>query len=870
MHRRLLWLALVLLAVTSLPAAPQDRVFYLAGDGSRQLLGVMVLSDGTVLAAGSSENLSWIPAGTPITVLSATAGNGAVLDNSTSATPRYAFLVQLSADLGQVLRVAHFPLGAANEIRWIKTDALPYGAPTGALFVSGSRGALANGSNAGYFIARLDANFVAAPPTGLAWVVNVTARSSSEYFELQPWDVQPDGKVILVAGKPYDSSWCEVIRLRAQPTEAAVDALANRDVVPGWRAHTMSDGTRFYGLLADYSGPLTASGSHLVMKVGGTNDAGLMRSFSPADYAAWERDENGWWRRGRWPMDAFWNREWLRPTTGANNTGGGDARGYGGSWYAVPTGDTWTSRVGAVTVDRRNGHCYLGVSHKSILPDGNPDFEPFVVGFRADGAMKWWARLYQEYADNSATPPASVDTTKVRVSTPDQYVDTLAVDYARPLAADGSDGALYVGARCHGNNTTNFWPGNQVTANPGATSYHNGFTGTNGNIHISWIGKLRDDATKSTLLAASYCAEFNEGASSFAAAYADPNLDKWPSHNGGNANLNTTRLRPVMWSHPDGGVAVLATGRRTLTTRNAFQRNVRPLLSGTVTTAESTTAFRANALVGVRLLVSAGCKLTLGGQTRTVLSHDDATGRITLDTALPSVPAAGATFTVNEGIGAWNTFARSFAPGLDTLAYSSLLTGAWSPADGTGGDNTEGRGLFPVPGGLLVCGYHKVSGTTATGNAMPTQNVPTWAASAPVNEAGFLARLNFAAPPAGFSAWIATQPGVPANQRGLADDPDGDGLPNFLEWSLGTDPAVPQSGAPPWSVARNTQTGRAELTFSRQARTDVRYELEESGDLVTWSLAWSSEGAQNTAGNVTASATTPTARFLRLRVRPVP
>lgn len=857
---------LLLLLTAPARAATQDSVFYLGGNGSRKLLGVTALSDSTVLAYGSAENLSWVPAGTPVTVLSATAGNGATLDNATApaAAPRLAFLAHLSADLRTVLRVVHFPAGAANEIRFVRTNASPFGAPTGQLFLSGSRGDAANATNAGYFLARLNANFVTAPPTALDWVVNVSARGNSEYFELQPWDVQPDGKVLFAWGKPYDSAWCEVTRLKAFPTSGDAGSAENHDVVPGFRVHSLSDGTKHYGLLSAYGGTATATASFLILKVGGTTDAGLLRSFNAEDYLAWARDENGFWRRGRYPMDAFWNNFWRWPSAGVNNTGGGDARGYDGAWYAVPTGSNWTSRVGAIVVDRRNGHFTLGVSHQSILPGGNPDFEPFVVSFAADGAMKWWTRLYKEYDDNGPTAPTAVDPAKVRVSSPDQYVDALAIDYTTQLAADGSGGVVYVGARTHGNNTVNFWNGNQIAANAGGSSYQNGFTGTAGNIHISWIGKLRDDSARATILAASFVAEFAEGATNFAAASADPNLDLWPSKNGGNADLNTTRMR-LLWVHPESGVTALVhAGRRTATTRNAYQRNLRPRIAAAVTTAESAQAFRSSTLIGAKLLLSANCKLTLGGQTRTVTAFDDLTGRVVLDTALPSAPVAGAAFTINEGTGSFNGFARTFTPGLESLRYSSLFTGAVNPVDGSGSSNTDLRGLFPIPGGLLVCGTHNVATgtTTPAGNPLPTQNVPSWGSAVPVNEAGFLARVFFAS--SGYDAWAAGYPALPANARGPIDDPDQDGLLNYLEYALGTDPRA--AGGPTVTAERHPTTGLLALTFPRRALPDVRYQVESSTDLISWVPIWSSEGAANVAGSVTVTDTaTGSRRFLRLR-----
>jgi hypothetical protein len=53
--------------------------------------------------------------------------------------------------------------------------------------------------------------------------------------------------------------------------------------------------------------------------------------------------------------------------------------------------------------------------------------------------------------------------------------------------------------------------------------------------------------------------------------------------------------------------------------------------------------------------------------------------------------------------------------------------------------------------------------------------------------------LNGASPVDPFATWMAGYP-VPANARGLADDPDGDGLPNVVEFALASDPGSPVSG----------------------------------------------------------------------------
>ncbi|MBK7084986.1 MAG: hypothetical protein IPH53_10085 [Flavobacteriales bacterium] len=120
---------------------------------------------------------------------------------------------------------------------------------------------------------------------------------------------------------------------------------------------------------------------------------------------------------------------------------------------------------------------YIGFNTKSVLPGGEPDFEPAVMAMDADGALLWWSRLYHEVTPGGDTVNSS----------PDQYIDALAIDYSQPPAS----GMLVVNARCHGNNVENLWEGSSIAANPGASGFQNQFTGTNGNIHISWLGKLK-------------------------------------------------------------------------------------------------------------------------------------------------------------------------------------------------------------------------------------------------------------------------------------------------------------------------------------------------------------------------------------------
>ena len=131
-----------------------------------------------------------------------------------------------------------------------------------------------------------------------------------------------------------------------------------------------------------------------------------------------------------------------------------------------------------------------------------------------------------------------------------------------------------VGARCHGNNTENFWEGNTVEANPSATGFQNNFTGSSGNIHISWIGKL--SLNSGTLQHSTYMAERADVTTGLGTPHPDANLDGWEDPNTGWPNVNTTYLRKNMMKvTANGAVVVLGTGRRTITTANAWQKMIK-------------------------------------------------------------------------------------------------------------------------------------------------------------------------------------------------------------------------------------------------------------------------------------------------------
>jgi autotransporter-associated beta strand protein len=119
-----------------------------------------------------------------------------------------------------------------------------------------------------------------------------------------------------------------------------------------------------------------------------------------------------------------------------------------------------------------------------------------------------------------------------------------------------------------------------------------------------------------------------------------------------------------------------------------------------------------------------------------------------------------------------------------------------------------------------------------------------------------------------YDAWTTAIIWPSASSSAPDADPDGDGLPNLLEYALGTDPLTPSTGP---SVRLTNMDGvRLAIDFARIADPALTYTVLASSALSDWSPIWTSTGEQNTAGVVTVS--DPVAlgsaprRFLRLQV----
>ncbi len=121
-----------------------------------------------------------------------------------------------------------------------------------------------------------------------------------------------------------------------------------------------------------------------------------------------------------------------------------------------------------------------------------------------------------------------------------------------------------------------------------------------------------------------------------------------------------------------------------------------------------------------------------------------------------------------------------------------------------------------------------------------------------------------------FPEWVIRKQ-VPASQRGMNDDPAGDGVSNILKYGLGLDPLVVATNLVPQAQVMTVQgVERLVLTVNKNADAlGVIYTVEGSSDLA----AWSSNGliiVSDTPTTLTVADGAPLSqtnrRFLRLRV----
>lgn len=203
------------------------------------------------------------------------------------------------------------------------------------------------------------------------------------------------------------------------------------------------------------------------------------------------------------------------------------------------------------------------------------------------------------------------------------------------------------------------------------------------------------------------------------------------------------------------------------------------------------------------------------------------------------------------------------------LAQSPRAPAATSPAVPTGSNllNTD-----PQFADAAALDFRVLTGSPALGYGQPIAAVPDdFLGTARSLTAPTLGAYEAAhtLPPADLYETWKTSNALTGNDALDNADPDGDGIPNLLEYALGT---VPNSSASRPNVESQISALKLQMTFGRVADPALTYEVWVSTDLVDWGSApvWSSSGSENTPGEVTftdsVNITETPRRFLRLRV----
>ena len=671
----------------------QNRLFYAGNNGREVFNKVFTLSDGTYLMSGRASNLDWVPPTASRQLLSIpqvpSVTNDAIIGFNSVSNTGFAFIIHVAADMESIQSVVYFPENTVVDIDHIRTNTAP-GEPTGNLFISGLRAGAVGNRASGWYMARLNNNFISGLPTGCVWYNDVSAKPRStnqfsgpfanngappDHAIYQPWDVQSDNKVVFVFGTEKEADWASIYRLRedgrtldtiqympvhwaaithkpqyggfSATSELRVRNLATRgDSVwartnPGVNP-AVNDSAYIDSVL--YSGLLLK-----VNRTGGTN----LRSYSLAAFTDTTVDENGnAGRPHRYPDDLFY-------TTYCDGSDCPVDRGPGYTGYAPfnPNNNTATQRCVAVKIDRRNNDWYFGYSTYSSFEASPPhDFEPALVAMHSNGQLKWYARLYNEMAGSSLAG---------------QVIDDIELDY--------SNNDVIVLGRSIDNFANNFWNGNTLVSKPGGNGFQNSFTGASDpNLEINWLGRYAMDTLQ--IKAATYVGEVAAG-EPITNPYTAPLLDGWFNLNVGSRDLANTRVRHLLVM-PDGSVALMgSTIGRTITTTNGFMPSIKP------------------------------------------------------DLSLP-----------NDSLLGENSFVRVYTPDFTTISYSSLVSSIYTPNLGTAsGITINGLALNNDSTGLVLVGAHRTQAPTTVvpiGGSLPTVAVPAWGDVGPNNESAWTASLS--------------------------------------------------------------------------------------------------------------------------------
>jgi len=271
--------------------------------------------------------------------------------------------------------------------------------------------------------------------------------------------------------------------------------------------------------------------------------------------------------------------------------------------------------------------------------------------------------------------------------------------------------------------------------------------------------------------------------------------------------------------------------------------------------------------------------VSLGDLTEQQIAEGVPSGRITLAFAKPIRNRPGADFVVFENafFSLWNSGGAGYGGVLAELAYVEVSANgvdfhrfpsvSLTPSPVGGYGSIDPTNVFGLAGkhinaygeswgtpfdlgqlGLEQITHIRIVDIPGNGAFQDSDGRPIHDAWRTTGSGGFdLEAIGAISVDMSFDEWPPLQM-LPANQRGESDDPDGDGIPNLLEYAFGLIPWEADAPAAGWSfglVAGENGESFSELTTRRDERlSDLILEIEISDNLENWhTFATSTAGA---------------------------
>ena len=226
---------------------------------------------------------------------------------------------------------------------------------------------------------------------------------------------------------------------------------------------------------------------------------------------------------------------------------------------------------------------------------------------------------------------------------------------------------------------------------------------------------------------------------------------------------------------------------------------------------------------------------------------------------LSGFPSPNSAPQVNPGVAPASTAGASAdllgAAADDSLPSGSVLATAWSMAAGPSTATFSNASSLASGVTFSAGGSYVLRLTASDGSATVFQDLAVAVTSSQTP----------------FEKWTGEH-GLNDGNKGDLADPDGDGVPNLMEYALGGHPGLAAS-APRLHVSLPVASSpRLRMEVPRVADPSLTYEIWASDDIVNWgaSPVWSSTGPANAGGtafyNDSADPALQKKRFLRLRI----